>query len=74
MIAAQLREAAQKACPTLMEDIARGDFSTLLTWLRTHVHHRASSAAMRDIVRDATGAPPGPDAYLRHLRHRYCGQ
>lgn len=74
MIAAQLREAAQKAHPALMDDIARGDFSTLLSWLRTHVHHRASSVSMRDIVRDATGAPPGPDAYLRHLRHRYCGE
>lgn len=74
MIAAQLREAAQRDNPALMEEIGRGDFTSLLSWLRTHVHHRASSASTRDIVADATGAPPGPDAYLQHLRSRYCGK
>ena len=74
IIAAQLREAAERDTPNLMSAIAGGDFAPLLGWLRPRIHARASGASTPQIVRDATGAAPNTGPYLRHLRQRYCGQ
>lgn len=74
IIAAQLREAADRDTPDMMAAIGRGDFSPLLGWLRPRIHARGSGASTIDIVRDATGAAPNTGPYLRHLRQRYCAQ
>ncbi|GAN98382.1 carboxypeptidase [Komagataeibacter xylinus NBRC 13693] len=74
IIAAQLREAAERSDPAIMPSIGKGDFAPLLAWLRPHIHARGSGASTRDIVRDATGAVPNTGPYLRHLRQRYCAQ
>ncbi len=71
MTAAQLFDAATRADPTIRPSIGRGDFRPLLTWLRRHVHGRASSASLGQIVADATGAPLGVEVFQRHLRTRY---
>ena len=71
MTAAQLRQAACTQEPAILPAIEQGDFAPLLGWLRTHVHGRGSSAPLRQIVLDATGAPLDADAYLTHLRTRY---
>lgn len=71
MTAAQLRQAACTQEPAILPAIEQGDFAPLLGWLRTHVHGRGSSAPLRQIVQDATGAPLDADAYLAHLRTRY---
>ncbi|QHC34451.1 carboxypeptidase M32 [Komagataeibacter xylinus] len=74
IIAAQLREAAERDNPAIMPSIANGNFTPLLDWLRPRIHARGSGAATKEIVRDATGAVPNTGPYLRHLRQRYCAQ
>ncbi|MEM9724052.1 MAG: carboxypeptidase M32 [Pseudomonadota bacterium] len=72
LAAAQLREAAEAALPTLWDDVASGDFAALLGWLRGAVHGVASLGGDSDaILRQATGAPLGVDAFRRHLEQRY---
>ena len=73
LAAAQLFAAAQQAEPDLMPGLARGDFGPLRGWLRTNVHARGSLVETGTIIADATGAPLGPEAFLRHLRARYLG-
>ena len=73
LTAAQLFAAARAAVPDLLDGLARGDFGPLRGWLRTHVHGRGSLASTEAIIAEATGAPLGPEAFLRHLRARYLG-
>ncbi|MFD2712632.1 carboxypeptidase M32 [Tistrella mobilis] len=73
MAAAQLFQAARRALPALDDDLARGDFSGLLGWLRTHVHGQGCRWSADELIERATGAPLSADAFLGHLRRRYLG-
>jgi len=59
LAAAQLFTAARKANTGLMEQIAKGDFSMLLGWLRANVHTKGSIADTDTILTQATCAPLG---------------
>jgi carboxypeptidase Taq len=69
--AAQLFAAAERARPELRADLRRGDFMPLYAWLRAHVHEHASLFSTADLMREATGAPLGTDAYKAHIARRY---
>jgi carboxypeptidase Taq len=72
MTAAQLFETAREADPAIVEGIGHGDFTALLTWLRTHVHGRASQPESGDaLLAEATGRPLDTGAFKRHLQRRY---
>jgi carboxypeptidase Taq len=71
LAAAQLFEAAVKAVPEIPAALSRGDFAPLMSWLRSNVHEKASSATTDQIVAAATGAPLGTAAFKRHLERRY---
>ncbi|WGF86936.1 carboxypeptidase M32 [Marinivivus vitaminiproducens] len=71
MTAAQLFQAARAALPALDGDLAAGEFTALLGWLRANVHELGSSRLGLDIVEAATGRPLGADAFLGHLNARY---
>ncbi|HTD47167.1 MAG TPA: carboxypeptidase M32 [bacterium] len=67
----QFFEAAQRAHPGLAEDIRLGRFSTLLGWLRDHVHAHGRKFLPRDLLLRATGSPLTPEPYLRYLRQKF---
>jgi carboxypeptidase Taq len=71
LMAAQLFAAAKASQPDLMKQLANGDFTGLLGWLRTHVHNRGSSVPVEVLLTEATGSPLSTDAFLTHLRARY---
>jgi carboxypeptidase Taq len=71
LMAAQLFAAAKASQPDLMQQLANGDFTGLLGWLRTHVHNRGSSVPVEVLLTEATGSPLSTDAFLTHLRARY---
>jgi len=73
MAAAQLMQAAQTACPGLVEALGRGDVSPLLGWLRERVHGLGSRLTFNAILHQATGRPLDPAAFQAHLRRRYLG-
>ena len=71
LAAAQLFAAATAQDGSIRPAIANGDFSPLMTWLRSHVHGRASLHTTDDILMEATGAPLGTEAFKAHLHSRY---
>ncbi|WP_417514385.1 carboxypeptidase M32 [Minwuia sp.] len=73
LAAAQLTAAVRRALPDLDDQVARGDFSAFLKWLREKVHALALSRTTGEIIADATGAPLSADAFRAHLRTRYLG-
>lgn len=71
MFAAQLWYKAQETLPGLEDDFAAGDFSRLLTWLRSEVHAHGRSYELPELVKRATGAELSPKPLLRYLKERY---
>lgn len=67
MMAAQLWRAAERALPDLDAQLRAGEFAPLLGWLRTNVHEHGARLEPDELLRRATGAPLGADAYLAHL-------
>jgi carboxypeptidase Taq len=71
MAAAQLAAAATAAQPGIMPAVARGDFTPLMSWLRSNVHGRASLLSTDEVMVEATGKPLAAEAFKEHLRRRY---
>ena len=71
LLAAQLVETARRSDPGLEQSCAAGDYAPMLAWMRQNIHRHGSRLAPKDLVRQATGAPLAPDAFLIHLRNRY---
>jgi carboxypeptidase Taq len=71
VIAAQLNESLRNSVPALDEQLARGEFSGLLGWLRTHVHGLGAKVPVQDLLRGATGKPLSAAAYIRYVEAKY---
>jgi len=71
MTAAQLFAAAEKSHPALRGELAQGDFSALVGWLRANIHDKASSRSTRQLLTEATGRPLDAAVFKAHLSHRY---
>ena len=70
LYAAQLLAAARRDLPDHDEQIRRGEFAPLLTWMRVQVHQRGSILEPADLVEEATGSPPSPDAFVDYLKDK----
>jgi len=67
LYAAQLLDAARKDLPNHDEQIRGGEFSHLLSWMQDNVHLRGSILMPAELVEEATGSPPTPDAFVDYL-------
>lgn len=50
----------------------QGNFIPLLEWMQKKIHAKGSTLFPQDLMESATGFPTKPDAYLAHLRERFC--
>jgi carboxypeptidase Taq len=73
LMAAQLFEALAAAEPDLPAQIARGDFTRLLAWLRANIHEQGSLLDTQELLTRATGRPLTPQPFIAHLERRYLG-
>ena len=71
LIAAQLFDAANRADPSILPSLARGEFAPLLAWLRKNVHGKGSLRSTAELVEEATGRKLDTTTYKRHLEARY---
>ncbi|GHC03122.1 carboxypeptidase M32 [Cerasicoccus arenae] len=71
VLAAQLWSAANTALPKLQDEIACGNFSSLLGWLQKNVHRHGKRFGTRELVRQATGEEISPAPLINYLRERY---
>tara|TARA_B110000014_G_C20019229_1_gene528728 strand:- start:162 stop:695 length:534 start_codon:yes stop_codon:yes gene_type:complete len=67
LYAAQLLEAARRDLPKYDGQIRDGEFAHLLSWMRQKVHSRGSVLEPADLIEEATGSAPSPDAFVRYL-------
>jgi carboxypeptidase Taq len=71
LVSAQLWERINADIPDLREQIRRGEFSALLSWLREKVHRHGAKFEPQELVQRVTGSKIDPAAYVRYLRSKY---
>ncbi len=69
--AAQLYAAAEKQQNGLREDIASGETSQLLAWLRQNIHQYGRQYTSEELCLRATGEPLNIQHFLRYLLDKY---
>ena len=69
LYAAQLAETYARAHP-LEDEIRRGEFSGLLSWLRTNIHRLGQRSSAEEIIEKATGKGLDASAFFRHLERK----
>jgi carboxypeptidase Taq len=74
LTAAQLFQAARRDHPGLLEDIRRGEFAPLDSWLRERIWSQGSLLDTPTLVERATGSALSTTAFEQHLERRYLGQ
>ncbi len=71
MYAAQLFQTANKAIPTLQDDISRGDLTALFQWLNQNIWQHGSRFSTDQLMTQATGETLNTDYFRKHLESRY---
>jgi carboxypeptidase Taq len=71
VIAAQLYARAEEELGDLTGAFARGDFTSLLGWLRAKIYHRGGRYPTEQLIQLATGAPPDARPFVASLRRKY---
>lgn len=67
LYAAQLWEKIRTDIPTLDDQFRRGEFASLLTWLRTNIHAPGRQYSAGELCQRVTGKPLEAEPLLRHL-------
>jgi carboxypeptidase Taq len=71
VIAAQLYESLRRDVPQLDAELARGEFTNLFAWLRTHVHSLGAKVTVQELMKAATGKPLSALAFVRYAENKY---
>jgi carboxypeptidase Taq len=71
VMAAQFYEAMREAVPDVETQIAVGEFSGLMGWLRDNVHRQGARVTTQELLESATGKPLTATSALRYLETKY---
>ncbi len=70
--AAQLFARANQDLPQLAADLARGEYSGLLAWLRQNIHQHGMRYLPQELMKRATGEPTRAKYHLDYLREKFA--
>ena len=71
VMAAQFYDAVRESVPDVEHQIARGDFSGLMGWLRQNVHGQGARVSAQELLKLSTGKPLSAASALRYLESKY---
>lgn len=71
VLSAQFYAAALEAHPAIPDEIAAGEFSTLLGWLQTNIYQHGRKFLPSELVRRVTGRPLDASPYLAYLHDKF---
>jgi len=71
LYAAQLFATAKRQLTNLESDFSRGNFQSLLSWLRENVHKEGHRYRSRDLIKKVTGEELNPDYLMQYLVAKY---
>jgi carboxypeptidase Taq len=71
LLAAQFFAVAQQQFPTLWDEIERGDFSSLLTWLRSNIHTHGRKFTANELLQRTTGGGLDAGPFIAYLTAKF---
>jgi carboxypeptidase Taq len=71
ILSSQFFAAAVEAHSEIPDQIARGEFQTLHTWLRENIYQHGSKFTPHELVERATGESMNTIAFVKYLREKY---
>lgn len=71
ILSAQLYDKAQQDNPAISAELAAGEFSGLLAWLREKIHRQGGRWLPAELVQRACGEPAQSRSYMRYLRSKF---
>lgn len=71
LYAAQFHSAAGRAIPDLEDRVRRGDFATLLDWLRDNIYRHGQRYRAGELVRNVTGSELSTEPFMTYLREKF---
>lgn len=71
LIAAQLFATFMRSNEGFMQQVQRGEFHSLITWLRDNIHRHASSIPTDALLMQVTGKMLDPNDFIQHIEKRY---
>ena len=71
LLAAQLWYKMLEAKPTIPDEMAKGDFGTILEWLRKNIHQFGQQYYAVDLAQKVTETELSHQCLLRYLKERY---
>ena len=71
VLSVQLYESALKEHPDIPAQMERGEFTSLLSWLRENVHRPGKKHDPVALIEHATGRPPDTAPYVRYLKDKF---
>ena len=71
LVSAQLWERINSDLPDLPEQLRKGEFSTLLGWLREKIHRHGAKFEPQELIQRVTGSKIDPAAYMRYLNAKF---
>jgi carboxypeptidase Taq len=71
VLSVQLFDAAVERRPEILPEMERGEFGTLLGWMREHMHRHGKKYEPDALIEHATGSPPDTAPYLRYLGTKF---
>ncbi len=71
LLSAQLFNRALEDHPSIPAEIEGGNFSTLLAWLRKHVHRHGSRYTFAELVKEITGGEVRVHPFMKYLSDKF---
>ncbi len=71
MAAAQFYATAKKQIPQIPEEISKGNFNHLITWLRENIHSKGSLYTPDELVKQVTGQGINVEFFKGYLKDKY---
>lgn len=71
LYAAQFFETALENNPTIAQELAEGETSSLLSWLQDNIHQHGRKLSPSEIVHRATGKPLSHEPFVRYATKKF---
>lgn len=73
ILSVQFFKKALEDISDLYEQFARGEYSALREWMRTHIHVHGGKYYPEELIQLVVGEPMNPQPFLNYLREKYSG-
>jgi carboxypeptidase Taq len=71
LLSAQFYQQAVSEVPEIPVEIERGEYGSLLGWMRDKIHTRGATDTPAELVQRITGGPMRTEPFLRYVRQKY---